>query len=216
MELIWYGFGCFRMIERGYPTVITDPYEPQKGAIRLPNTTSEIVVSSRILEKPETAEWPGVPGVIHTIAGPGEYEIGGVFITGVPSHRRKKSKRVLYDNVIYTINQGDVVVCSFGECGEIPNQAQLEVLGRVNVLLIPVGLPDGLTPAMASEIVSLIEPDIVIPTYYDVTGEKSSLKPVKPFLNLMGVDAPSISTSIKVEPNVLPEATQVILLDKTQ
>lgn len=213
MELVWYGSGCFRLTERGYPAVITDPFMEDYPYLHLPRPPSEIVTSSRIIDEPHLAGWKGVSGVNHTIAGPGEYEIGGVFITGVASNREKKEKNTPLDNVIYTINQGGVVVCHFGECGLVPTQAQLEVFGRINVLLIPVGLPDGINPAMASEIVSMIEPDIVIPMHYALPGHTLALKPVTPFLNVMGVETPTVSPQLRVESNLVPGATQVILLE---
>jgi L-ascorbate metabolism protein UlaG (beta-lactamase superfamily) len=214
MELVWYGGGCFRITERGYPAVITDPFADNDPNIILPRSLSEIVTSSKILDYPRLARWGGVPGVQHTIAGPGEYEIGGVFITGVASYR-KKTKNALFDNVIYTIDQGGVVACHFGECGLVPTQSQVEILGHINVLLIPVGLSNGLSSAMASEIVSMIEPDIVIPTHYALPDQTSSYKAVQSFLKVMGIETPTVSASLKVEPNVISSATRVILLEQT-
>ena len=213
MEIVWYGSGCFRMTERGYPAVITDPYAENNHSISLPQLASEIVTSSRMIEEPSSKEWIGIDGVVHTIAGPGEYEIGGVFITGVTSHKNRGSKNTTPDNVIYTINIGGVIACQFGECGLVPTQSQLEILGRINILFIPVGISDGLSPAMASEIVSMIEPDIVIPTHFGLPDQIAEFKPVTPFLKLMGVDNPKVLTSIKVDSTVSPGATQVVLLD---
>ncbi len=215
MELVWYGSGCFRITERGYPAVITDPFTEDNPYIILPHAPSEIVTSSRIIEEPRNAQWKAVSGVMHTIAGPGEYEIGNVFITGVASYRQKKANTSPFNNVIYTIKQGGVTVCHFGECGLIPTQSQIETLGHINILLIPVGISGGITPAMASEIVSMIEPDIVIPTHYALPGQTLSLNPVTPFLKLMGVETPTPAPQLRVAPNVFPGATQVVLLDPT-
>ena len=215
MELVWYGAGCFRMTERGFPSVLSDPFADEHSDIFLPEGISEIVTSSVMIDDPHLQQWQGVQGVIHTIAGPGEYEIGGVFITGIASHKTEVSKQQTPDNVIYAVNIGDVVVCHFGECGTVPTQSQLEILGRINVLLIPVGIPDGLSPGMVSEIVSMIQPDLVIPTHYALSDQTTELKPVAPFLNQMGVLNPTISTSIKVDRTASPEATRVVLLEKT-
>ncbi len=213
MELVWYGSGCFRLTERGYPAVITDPFVAEHPSLRLPRSTSEIVTSSRIIDEPRLVEWQDISGTYHTVAGSGEYEIGGVFITGVVSNRDKSATNSQFDNIIYTINLGGVVVCHFGECGIVPTQSQLEILGRINVLIIPVGLPEGINPAMASEIVSMIEPDIVIPMHYALSGQTSRLKPVTPFLKVMGIDTPTVVPQLRVEPNLTPGATQVVLLE---
>ena len=210
MELVWYGAGSFRLIERGYPGVLTDPFTDDNPEIKLPHIQSEIVTSSRILEEPRLAKWSGVSGVIHTVAGPGEYEIGGVFITGVSTYRQKDET---LDNVIYTINMDGVVVCHFGECGLVPTQAQLETLGRINILVLPVGIPGGLTTIMASEVVSMIVPDIVVPMHYAVPDRISTSESVDPFLKVMGVGTPTILPSLKVEPSSNQGVTQVVLLE---
>jgi L-ascorbate metabolism protein UlaG (beta-lactamase superfamily) len=158
-------------------------------------------------------KWQGISGVSHTIAGPGEYEIGGVFITGVASQTKKSNHKAIQDNVIYTINMDGVVVCYFGECGSLPTQSQLEILGRINALLIPVGIKGGLSAAMASEIVSMIEPDMVIPTHYEVSELKTGLQSVSPFLKVMGAENPTVYESLKIEGSASPGATQVVLLE---
>ena len=140
-----------------------------------PDEVSEIVTSSTMIDDPHLKEWQDMSGVDHTIGGPGEYEIGGVFITGVASHKQTETKQMTPDNVIYTINLDDVVICHLGECGTVPTQSQLEILGRINVLIIPVGIVDGLSPAMASDIVSMIEPDTVIPSHYALPGETAEI-----------------------------------------
>ena len=216
MELVWYGYGCFRMTERGYPAVLSDPFVEDNPNISLPQATSEIVTSSSIIDKSVMKQWKDAPGVVHTIAGPGEYEIGGVFITGIASHRSAGTKQLTPDNVIYTINLGGVIVCHFGECGLVPTQSQLEILGRIDVLLIPVGIPDGLSPAMASEIVSMIEPDMVVPTHFALPDQITELKPVTPFLKLMGVENPKVYSFLKVERTVFPGATGVVLLESVK
>jgi L-ascorbate metabolism protein UlaG (beta-lactamase superfamily) len=201
------------MTERGYPSVISDPFVKKYQDVILRNEVSEIVTSSVMIDDPYLKKWQDLAGVEHTIGGPGEFEIGGVFITGIASHKNAGTKHMTPDNNIYTINLGDVIVCHFGECGIVPTQSQLEVLGRVNVLLIPVGIPDGLSPAMASEIVSMIEPDIIVPSHYALPDQTTRFKPVTPFLKLMGVDNPTIYPSLKVERSVSPVTTGVVLLE---
>jgi L-ascorbate metabolism protein UlaG (beta-lactamase superfamily) len=214
MELVWYGAGCFLITERGYHSVVTDPFLEDNPRISLPNVTSEIVTSSRIMDEPRMAIWSGITGVIHTISGPGEYEIGGVFITGVESHTQQRKSKSSPDNVIYAIDYNGIVIGHLGECGSVPTQAQIEILGHINILLVPVGIPNGLSVIMASEIVSMIEPDMVIPTHYSLTRQNASYKSVNPFLKLMGIENPAVLPSLKIDNPVFPEGTQVILLEQ--
>lgn len=217
MELTWYGLGCFRIVERGYPAVVMDPFNEEETGLILPRTRAEIVTSSRLLDEPQEARWKGLRGVTRTLAGPGEYEIGGLFITGVTTFRDRKHGAELGQNVVFSVNVNGVVVCHLGELGHTPTQTQVEAMGSVNVLLIPVGLPGGLIPAMASEIVSLIEPDIVVPMNYHTPDLRLSRSPVDRFLKEMGVTWGDAQPNLKMlSGSSGAEETQVVLLQPQQ
>lgn len=212
MDLTWYGLGCFRLTDRGFPTVVMDPFDAQAVGLASRSMTADIVTSSRLLEAPRTAVWPQIKGVPRTFAGPGEYEIGGVFVTGIASLRHRKRDENLEQNVIYTVNYGGVVVCHLGELGRALTQSQAEAIGHVTVLLMPVGIPGGLTPAMAVEAISLVEPAIVVPMQTDLPGLIIDRKPVSGFLKEMGVAEPQELDVLKLSPGGEAEETQVVLL----
>ncbi len=217
MELTWYGLGCFRIVERGYPAVVMDPFGEEETGLVLPRSRAEIVTSSVLLEDPQQARWKGLRGILRTLAAPGEYEIGGLFITGVATFRDQKRGAETGQNVVFSVNVNGVVVCHLGELGHTPTQAQVEAMGSVNVLLVPVGLPGGLVPAMASEIISMVEPDIVVPMNYETSGLKLSRNPVNRFLKEMGVTWGDPQPSLKVlSGGSDAEETQVVLLEPQQ
>lgn len=212
MELTWYGLGCFRLAERGFPSVVMDPFDPDETGLDLGHLQAELVTISRLADDPRALVWPQVRGVSRTIASPGEYEIGGVFVTGVACSPVANEDGLVEEYVVYTVGYGGVVVCHLGELNRAPTQAQVEAIGPVTVLLIPVGIPDGLTPAMASETVSLIEPEIVIPMQYHLPGLKVDRNPLDGFLKELGVSESAPLPSLKVTDGVESEETQVIVL----
>ena len=213
MELTWYGLGCFRIVERGFPAVVMDPFDEDEAGLVLPRSRVDIVTSSDLLEEPGKAKWKGLRAGARTLAGPGEYEIGGLFVTGVASFRDKKQGVDMGQNVIFSVNANNVVICHLGALGHTLTQTQVEAMGDVNVLLIPVGIPDGLTPAMASEIVSMVEPDIVVPMHYETPGLRTSRGTVDRFLKAMGVASGTPLASLKMTSSSDSEETQVILLE---
>ena len=214
MELTWYGLGCFRIVERGYPAVVMDPFNEEETGLVLPRSRAEIVTSSALLEDPQQARWKGLRSTSRTLAAPGEYEIGGLFITAVATFRDRKRGAEAGQNIVFSVNVNGVVVCHLGELGHTPTQTQVEAMGSVNVLLIPVGLPSGLVPAMASEIISMVEPDIVVPMNYKTPGLKLSRNPVDRFLKEMGVTWGDPQSSLKVlSGGSGAEETQVVLLE---
>lgn len=213
MELTWYGLGCFRIVERGYPALVTDPFVEEETGLSLPKARADIITSSILMDEPEKTHWKGLRGVTYTVAGPGEYEIGGIFITGISTFRDHKHGAESGQNVVYSINVNGVVICHLGELGSTPTQAQIEAMGDVNILLVPVGIPNELNPMLASEIVSLIEPDIVVPMHYMTPGLLSERGTVSRFLKEMGVAESNALASLKLSSGVESEETQVILLE---
>ncbi len=213
MELTWYGLGCFRMSERGYPAVVTDPFAEESAGLSLPRGRADIVTTSEVLDEPERAAWKGLRGVERTLAGPGEYEIGGLFISGVATPRNRKRGAEMEINVVYAVDLNGVVVCHLGESVKPLTQAQIEALGHIHVLLLPVGLPGGLTPAMASEVVSSVEPNIVVPMNYKMPGLQVNRNPVDRFLKEMGMTQSPTESSLKLTASTIPDEPTVILLE---
>src|SRR5688572_31533742 len=96
MEITWYGHTCFRLTERNYATVVTDPYDSKSIGYDSLKLRSDIVTVSHDARGHNNAD--AVKGTSHVIDGAGEFEIGGVFITGVQtdggsSSGKKKAKK---------------------------------------------------------------------------------------------------------------------------
>ena len=212
MEIRWYGLGCFRLSERGYPVVVTDPFSEDEAGLSLPRGGVDVVTSSALIDDYRSASWPGLRGVARTVASPGEYEIGGTFITSVAATGSEEPGSIVSDSVVHAINYDGVVVCHLGALTRTPTQSQVEAIGRVDVLLIPVGIP-GTSPAVTSETISLIEPDIVVPMRYEVPGLKLDRLPVTGFLKEMGIAQPTLVPVLKVTAGSKPEEIQIILLE---
>jgi len=212
MQISWYGLGCFQFTARGYPTVVTDPYDPTTVGLRLPQLRADIVTSSQLLADPRKASWPGISGNYRTLAAPGEYEIGGIFITAISSARNRTRDWADGINIVYSFIYDGLVVCHLGELGGMLTQADVESIGGVDVLLVPVGLPHGLTPAEASEVVSMLEPRLVIPMQYSLPGVTLERKSVELFLREMGVAEPEVVDRLSARRGEGAGETRVLLL----
>ena len=215
MEITWFGHSCFRLRDRSV-AVVTDPYGKDIGLI-LPRVRADLVTVSHDADDHNYTK--GVKSGFKTLTGPGEYEVAQVFVTGLELRgERKKSKEPIEKlrNTVFLFEFEDLTVCHLGDLDHVPTQAQVEEsLGEVNVLLVPVGGGESLNAAQASEIVSLLEPHIVIPMHYKVKGLDPSVKldPVAKFLKEMGLDNVPTQETLKVTRSGLPEETQIVLLD---
>ena len=214
MEITWYGHSCFRLTERNYATVVTDPYDSKTIGYDALRLKSDIVTVSH--DAPGHNNTDAVKGTSHVIDGPGEFEIGGVFITGVQSDSGGSSKKKKEDaprNTIYVFDYDGITVAHLGDLKSTPTQAEIESLGTVNVVLVPVGGGGGLNAAKAAEIISLIEPNLVIPMHYSTPASKLSLDSLNKFVKEMGLSTPETQPSLKVTRSGLPNETHVVVLD---
>ncbi len=109
------------------------------------------------------------------ISGPGEYEVGGIFIKGFPTETvYKKEKRI---NTIYSVIFDNISLCFLGALSDpksITNETK-EGVGDVDILFVPIGGGDVLTPAAAHEASLLFDPKMIIPMHYEGEGKGSSL-----------------------------------------
>jgi L-ascorbate metabolism protein UlaG (beta-lactamase superfamily) len=212
MEITWFGHSCFRLTERGMASVVTDPYDDSVGYPQL-RLKADIVTVSH--EAPGHNNLDAVKGEKRSLTGPGEYEIGGVFITGIPTSRAesKNTGSQVRSNTIYMFDYDGLTVCHLGDLDHVPTQAQIEALGAVNVALVPVGGGAGLNAAQAAEVISLIEPSIVIPMHYRTDGGSQALEPVSKFLKEMGLGSVNPEPAVKVSKSSLPDETHVVLLE---
>jgi len=207
LEITWYGHSCFRITERSQVTIVTDPYSDEIG-LPAPRLKADIVTISH--HEPGHAYLDAVKGYAHVLSGPGEYEIGGVFIMGV-------SMPYVYDdvvrtNVAYNFEYDKLSVLHLGDLAHVPDQSTVEDFGEVNVLLVPVGGGNGLRSAQAAEVIALIEPHFIIPMHYALPDLRIELDPVEKFLKEMGVSKPQEADTLKVTVGDLPEQPQVVVL----
>lgn len=211
MEIVWYGHSCFRMIERGLAAVVTDPFDDSIGYGPLKLKADIVTVSH---DAPGHSYHEAVKGDRRVITGPGEFEIGGVFVTGIATDGDKRRRGPeARRNTLYLFDFDGLTVCHLGDLDHVPTQTQIEALGAVDVALMPVGGGGGLNAAQAAEVVSLLEPSVVIPMHYKTESVTLKLDPVGKFLKEMGLGVLKPEASIKLSKSSLPDETRVILLD---
>ena len=141
MEITWYGHSCFRLTERNYATVVTDPFDNKSIGYSALKLKSDIVTVSH--DAPGHNNVDAVKGASHVIDGAGEFEIGGVFVTGVSADGgasgKKKGKDGSTRNTIYVFDYDGITVAHLGDMTQTPTQSEIESLGTINVALVPVG-----------------------------------------------------------------------------
>jgi L-ascorbate metabolism protein UlaG (beta-lactamase superfamily) len=209
MDISWLGHSCFR-IKGSQGIVITDPYSPETG-YSLDKPTANIVTVSH--QHPGHSYVQGVGGQPKLINKPGEYEIGGITILGIITFHDGEGGSKKGRNTAYLIEVDDVAICHLGDLGHVLTGRQLEEIGNVDVLLLPVGGVSTINASTAAEVVRQLEPKIVVPMHYKTPALVRELEPVDKFLKEMGAKDITTQPNLSVSKSTLPENMQVFLLD---
>jgi L-ascorbate metabolism protein UlaG (beta-lactamase superfamily) len=208
MEITWYGHSCFRLRGRE-GTVITDPFGKDSGYDWIRPRADVVTVSHEHENHNQGQRVSGEPKIVH---GPGEYEISNIFITGIGSYHDNKKGAERGKNTIYLIEFDDLKVCHLGDLGHIPTEAQAEALADLDVLMVPVGGVTALNAGQAAEVVSQLEPRIVIPMHYQTKAFTGKLDALDKFFKEMGLKAVDEQETLKLTKNSVPEEMQVVVL----
>jgi len=214
MEISWLGHACFQL--RGKNVVlITDPFPPQsapvvgEGARKAKLNASIITVSHNHSMHSFVERVGGHPRVVR---GPGEYEISDVLITGVASYHDNQRGEIHGRNTIYVIHMDDLVLCHLGDLGHTLQENQLEEVADADILFIPIGGGNALNPTQAAEVISQIEPRMVIPMHYSATPTGEISSELTLFCREMGVETIEPQSKLSVTRNSLSVEMQVVLL----
>jgi L-ascorbate metabolism protein UlaG (beta-lactamase superfamily) len=208
MDIVWLGHACF-LIRGKEKTILTDPYHPDLG-YRLGQPKADIAMLSHL--HPGHGYVEGVAGDPRVIRSPGEYEIGGTFITGVASFHDDRKGELRGKNTIFVIEIDGVTLCHLGDLGHPLSAHLVEELGDVDVLLVPVGELNTIPVDVAVETIRQLEPAIVIPMHYKTEAVVANLSPVDHFLEKMRAKEAEAKPKLSVTLSSLPASAQVVLL----
>ncbi len=206
MEITYLGHSAFRL--RGKEvTVVTDPFPPDIG-LDMGQVSADIVTVSHA--SPNHCYIRGVTGGPRVVDGPGEYEIAEVLIAGVATESAPAKGPV---NTAYVIRVDDLAVCHLGDLAARLTDSQVEGIGDIDVLMIPVGGDGTLPPTVAAEVVAQLDPGIVIPMHYNL-GQLSAgnLAPVDHFIREMGSKEFVPEPKLSVTRSSVPSEVKVAVL----
>ncbi len=205
MIITWLGHSCFKIQDKANSdglTLVTDPYSSEVG-LKLPNFEADIVtISHDHFDHNNSSAFRGKP---YVVSSAGEFDIKDVLIEGIRSFHDtagEKSDKPL--NIIYRIEMDDITLCHLGDLGHILDNKQLERLAGIDILFIPVGGKYTIDAKKAVEVISQIEPRIVIPMHYATPGLKiKDIDGVDKFIKELGIKVTN-EEKLKISKKDLP------------
>jgi L-ascorbate metabolism protein UlaG (beta-lactamase superfamily) len=214
MQIYWQGYSSIRIEtkqEEESCMIMTDPYQ-NEAAMRLPRTAEpDLLLLSNQDQKLYNVE--GVAGTPFTISEPGEYEVRGVFVYGIQDPAADEGKK---RPIIYRIEAEDMSIAFLGNLNRSLTNDEIEDLGNIDILILPVGGGEVLDAKASSKVMSQIEPRVVIPVHYQIAGIKTDLGTVDQFCNALGVCKRENVNKLKITKKDLPaDDVLVMVVERT-
>ena len=212
MDITYLGHSAFR-IKTKKATIVTDPYDSKIGR-KFPSVEANIVTISHGHDDHDKYEQ--VKNVKKVVLGPGEYEIMGVSIIGIPTYHDNVKGAKRGKNTVYVFEVEDIRLVHLGDLGHQLKDKVIEDIGDVNILMIPVGGTYTIGPKDAVAIVKNFEPQYVIPMhYYDSKLDKKTfgiLEKVDTFLKEVGLSTEK-TNKLTVKALDMGEDQKVVVLE---
>ncbi|MFH1643500.1 MAG: MBL fold metallo-hydrolase [Patescibacteria group bacterium] len=215
MKITWHGQSCFQITSQRSKdenvSVIIDPFDKEIG-LKAIKAEADIVLVSHDHEDHNNVK--AVSGNPFIINGPGEYEIKEVFVEGIEAFHDNERGKEKGKVTIYIIETEGIKVCHLSDLGQNELTAdQVDAIGLVDILLIPIGGQYTISAKEAVKIMSQIEPKIIIPMHYALPNLKYKLDKLEDFLNILGIKSiePEAVLSIKKK-DISEEEAKIIIL----
>jgi L-ascorbate metabolism protein UlaG (beta-lactamase superfamily) len=214
-KITWAGQSCFQISvsnsRDNSADIVIDPFDDEKLGIKLPNFSADILLVTHNHHDHNNIK--GVKGEPFIAQGPGEYEVRGVFIKGIPSFHDDKNGKEKGQNTIYTIEAEGLKFCHLGDLGQKElTDEQVDKIGSIDILMIPVGGGFTISSTEAQKIIGQIEPLIVIPMHYALPKLKIELDDVTKFLKAMGKPSVAPQDKLVVKNSTMPKGGMEIVV----
>jgi L-ascorbate metabolism protein UlaG (beta-lactamase superfamily) len=205
MQIQYFGLSSFKITTKE-ATIITDPFHKDSGLVS-PRGAADIIVLAE-KNKALYSATSGIQGEHFDVTDPGEYDIKGVTITGVPLKQEDKYVTV------FLIESEDIRVLNLTHIKDFNlKEEELESFGDIDILIVPVGGNSVLSASTASKVVNQVEPKIVIPSHYKMPTLIIDVDPVDKFLKEMGGKKEEMEKLTIKKKDLPQEGTSVVVLE---
>lgn len=205
MQIQYFGLSSFK-ISTKEATIITDPFHKDSG-LTPPRGAADILILAEKNKKLYSAI-SGISGEHFDITDPGEYDIKGVTVTGIPLKQDEKYVTV------FLIESEDLRILNLTHIKEFNmKEDEVEALGEIDILVLPVGGNTVMSASTAAKVVNEIEPKIVIPSHYKMKELIVDLDSPDKFIKEMGGKKEDMEKLTVKKKDLQEEGTKVIMLE---
>lgn len=209
MELQFFGANCIGLTHKGTRIVVDDNLA-ELGTKGITKATDVALFTGPHSENASAARL--------TFDSPGEYEVADTSVIGIAARAHIDEEGQSPKATMFKLVTDELSILLTGHIYPELSEAQLEAIGAVDLLIVPVG-GNGYTvdPVGALKLIKDIEPKLVIPTHY---ADKSLKYPVPQqdlanALKELAMEPKETVTKLKLKPSELTDLTQLIILEKS-
>jgi L-ascorbate metabolism protein UlaG (beta-lactamase superfamily) len=211
MKVKWLGHASFLITSDKGTRIITDPYAPNERLMygEIKETADVVTVSHDHFDHNNVS---AVGGKAQVYRGPAPAEIKGVKFSGVATYHDDKQGKERGNNVIVCMEIDGIRLCHLGDLGHSLSDAEAAQVGKVDVLLSPVGGFYTITADVATEVSSKLKPRVIIPMHFKNDKCAFPITGVDDFLKGKKKVTREDSSEVEFKPNKLPSTPQIIVL----
>lgn len=207
MKIKWRGHASF-LIEAESKKIITDPFNESYGYPLNPVVADIVTVSHEHGDHNAVETVSGQPRIIR---GSGIVTMEGIIIKGIASFHDMHEGRERGQNTIFKISTGGIDLVHLGDLGHVLSAQQVQEIGEVDILLLPIGGRYTIDAGEASQIVSLLQPRVVIPMHFGTPHLSFELAPLEEFTSRY--DRIIKKPSLEFQASDLGTEMKIIVLD---
>ncbi len=215
MKIKWYGHAAFLITSDQGIKMILDPYEPgafggQLSYGRIGDQAEIVLISHDHADHNHTKGLLGSPQVV---SGSGSKTVKGISIKGISTYHDPSKGKERGTNTIFNLQVDGIQVCHLGDLGHVLSDKELNEIGPVDVLLIPVGGYFTIDAKEATRVVEQINPKVAIPMHFKTEKCGFPIAPVEDFLKGKSTVKRVGRSEIDYSKASLPEKMEIVVLE---
>jgi L-ascorbate metabolism protein UlaG (beta-lactamase superfamily) len=206
LEIRWHGHSCFEISNE--ITLVTDPHDGKSIGIPTPMVTADIVlVSHDHFDHNSTKTVANEHTTI--VTNTKKRTVHNVIIKGILTFHDTCEGEKRGENTVFKFTMDDITFCHLGDLGHIINDKQLQSIGSVDILFIPIGGTYTIDAEKSWELIKKINPRIIIPMHYKIEGLSLPLASLDDFLSLASYEVVKVGNQIDIEKEDMPESPEI-------
>jgi len=209
MKVKWLGHATFVITSDAGTKIITDPYTPAEklnyGEIK--ESADIVTVSHDHFDHSNVASVQGNPEVVR-----GTAEIKGVKFNGIPTYHDEAQGEQRGSNTIFCFEVDGVKVCHLGDLGHQLTDKQVVEIGKVDILLVPVGGFYTIDATVASKVCDQLKPKVIIPMHFKTNKCAFPISGADEFLHRKKNISRLEASEVEIRAGELPANTKIIVL----